>query len=79
MKRNCRVVVEKGDPYIGHSMSIYPTAWAETTMKECLEADSKVYELEGELIEVAGDKGYIVMKNGILLAVPLYCIQLTDI
>ena len=80
MKRNCRVVVEKGDPYIGHSMSVYPTVWADVMMetKESQAADSKVYELDGELIGVSEDKGYISLKNGILLRVPLYCIRLTD-
>ncbi len=80
MKRNCRVVVEKGDPYIRQSMSVYPTVWADVMMetKESQAADSKVYELDGELIGVSEDKGYISLKNGILLRVPLYCIRLTD-
>lgn len=81
MKRNCKVVVKKGDPYITQSMSVYPTTWADLAMdvKESQAADSKVYELKGELIEVSGDKGCIALKNGLLLYVPLYCIQLIDI
>lgn len=80
MKRNCIVVVEKGDPYIRQSMSVYPTVWADVMMeaKESQAADSKVYELDGELIGISEDKGCITLKNGILLCVPLYCIRLTD-
>lgn len=80
MKRNCRVVIEKGDPYIRQSMGVYPAVWADVMIKtkECQAADSKVYELDGELIEVSGDKGCIALESGILLSVPLYCIRLTD-
>lgn len=80
MKRNCRAIIEKGDSYIRQSMSVYPTEWADITMgiKGSRAADSKVYELNGELIEVSGDKGCISLENGILLSVPLYCIQLID-
>ena len=80
MKRNCRAIIEKGDPYIRQSMSIYPTAWADIMMsiKKSQAADSKVYELDGELIDVSGDKGCISLKNGILLSVPLCCIRLID-
>ena len=44
-----------------------------------IKADSKVYEISGELIEVSGNRGCISLKNGLLLSVPLCCIRLTDI
>lgn len=80
MKRNCKAVIEKGDLCIRQSMAVYPTAWADITIgiKANRSAESKVYELEGELIEVSGDKGCISLQNGILLSVPIYCIRLMD-
>lgn len=80
MKRNCKAVIEKGDLCIRQSMAAYPTVWADIMMgvKADRAAESKVYELEGELIEVSGDKGCISLQKGILLSVPIYCIRLTD-
>lgn len=77
MRRKCMVTIQKGDQDIQKGMGVYPTAWADVIMD--IKADSKVYEIAGELIEVSGNRGCISLKNGLLLSVPLCCIRLTDI
>lgn len=77
MRRKCMVTIQKGDQDIQKCMGVYPTAWADVIMD--IKADSKVYEIAGELIEVSGNRGCISLKNGLLLSVPLCCIRLTDI
>ncbi len=77
MRRKCMVTIQKGDQDIQKGMGVYPTAWADVIMD--IKADSKVYEISGELIEVSGNRGCISLKNGLLLSVPLCCIRLTDI
>lgn len=77
MRRKCMVTIQKGDQDIQKGMGVYPTAWADVIMDK--KADSKVYEISGELIEVSGNRGCISLKNGLLLSVPLCCIRLTDI
>lgn len=80
MKRNCRAIIEKGDPNIQHSMSLYPKEWAAEMMDiaEDKGVDSRVHEIKGELLEISGDKGCIVLRSGVLLSLPLYHIQLLD-
>ena len=77
MRRKCMVTIQKGDQDIQKGMGVYPTAWADVIMD--IKADSKVYEISVELIEVSGNRGCISLKNGLLLSVPLCCIRLTDI
>ena len=81
MRRKCTAIIQKGDQDIQKSMGVYPAAWADVIMdiKGSRSADSKVYEIAGELIEVSGNRGCISLKNGLLLSVPLCCIRLTDI
>ena len=80
MRRKCIVTIQKGDQNIQKGMEVYPTAWADVIMdtKGSRSEDSKVYEIDGELIEVSGNRGCISLKNGLLLSVPLCCIRLTD-
>lgn len=70
-------MIRKDDPAIRLGKRLFPVAWTAALMDDN-KHEYEFHEVRGELMEVSGDRGTICLVNGLLISVPLCCIQLMD-
>lgn len=81
MMQRCRVMIPAQAPETRQSKILFKTEWASLLMnaqKKEGERGMPFYEATGDLLELRGDTGIVTLESGILLPVPVYCIQMLE-
>lgn len=70
MEYKCSVVLQEESEDLKRSKINFKKEWAEILM----ETDGTM--VSGTMIAISNGQGIVVFKEGVILAVPLYCIRL---
>ena len=81
MMQRCRVMIPAQAPETRQSKILFKTEWASLLMnaqKKEGERGMPYHEATGYLLGFQGNAGIVMLDGGILLPVPVYCIQILE-